>query len=148
MTSSAGTTTVSSDIEAIRGVIDAYAQSMRAADVEAIVELYTDDAVVLGPDMEVATGRTQLADVYRGALGAVAMDFTFSFDEVTIRGDTAVARTRTDGTNTVRASGDEIPCRYRELFVLYRLPGGWKIARYMFQPQPTAPESSDGGEAR
>ena len=48
----------------------------------------------------------------------------------------AIARTRTNGTNKVGANGQEIPGRYRELFVLNRQGSGWKIAQYMFQPQP------------
>lgn len=127
------------DVATIRAVLESYADRMRAGDVESIVDLYTDDAVVLGPDMPTAAGRAQLTEVYRGALRAVEMDFRFTFDEVTVRGDTAVARTRTEGKNTVRASGDVVPARYRELFVLYRQHGDWKIGRYMFQPQPVTP---------
>jgi hypothetical protein len=52
-------------------------------------------------DQPTVVGRRQLQDVYSGALDAVAMDFTFTFDEVIVRGDTAVVRTRTDGKNTV-----------------------------------------------
>ena len=53
-----------------------------------------------------------------------------------VRGDTAVTRTHTDGKNTVRATGDAVPGRYRELFVLHRHATGWKIAHQMFQPRP------------
>ena len=81
-------------------------------------------------------GRDQLTAVYRDALAAVAMDFRFEFDEIVIRGDTAVARTRTSGANTVRATGEVVPAHYRELFVLQRLEGDWKITQYMFQPMP------------
>ncbi len=124
------------DEQAVREIIDAYADRMRAADVAGIVELYTEDAAVMGPAMPTAVGRQQLHEVYKGALGAVAMDFTFTFDQVVMRDDTAVVRTHTDGKNTVRASGEEVPGRYRELFVLNRQGTDWKIAQYMFQPQP------------
>lgn len=122
--------------QAVQEVIAAYADRMRSADVAGIVELYTNDAVVMAPDQPTAAGREQLVGVYRGALDAVAMDFTFTFDEVIVRGDTAIARTRTSGRNTVRADGQEVPGRYRELFVLNRQDSGWKISQYMFQPQP------------
>jgi ketosteroid isomerase-like protein len=128
------------DQEAVREVIQAYAERMRSADVDGIVGLYTEDAAVMAHDQPTAVGRRQLQDVYSGALDAVAMDFTFTFDEVIVRGDTAVVRTRTDGKNTVRASGQEVPGRYRELFCLNGTDCGWKIAQYMFQPQPAAEE--------
>jgi uncharacterized protein (TIGR02246 family) len=127
------------DEQAIREVIQAYADRMRSADVAGIVGLYTDDATVMAPDQPTAVGREQLNDIYRAALDAVAMDFTFAFDEVIVRNDTAIARTRTDGKNTIRANGQEVPGRYRELFVLNRTDAGWKIAQYMFQPQPEQP---------
>lgn len=129
----------SADQQAVRDVIQAYADRMRSADVAGIVDLYTDDAAVFAPDQPTAVGRRELNDIYRAALDAVAMDFTFAFDEVIVRDDTAIARTRTDGKNTVRANGQEIPGRYRELFVLNRTEAGWKIAQYMFQPQPEQP---------
>ncbi len=127
---------IAGEDQPVRGVIEAYAERLRANDVAGIVALYTEDAAVMGPDMPTTVGHKQLDTVYRAALDAVAMDFTFSFDEVTIRGDTAIARTHTDGNNTVRATGDRVPARYRELFVLSRQDSGWKIAQYMFQPQP------------
>ena len=122
--------------QAIRLVIEAYGTAMSTADVDAILDLYTPDAAVMGPDMPTTVGRRDLADLYRGALDAVAMDYEFTIDQIAVRGDTAVARTRTDGENTVRASGQHVPGRYRELFVLNRHEGSWKIAQYMFQPRP------------
>lgn len=70
----------------------------------------------MAPDMPAAVGTSQLREVYQGALSAVAMDFSFTFDQVGVRGETAVARTHTEGHNTVRATGAEVLGRYRELF--------------------------------
>lgn len=130
-------TALSADEAAVRQVIDSYAEAMRAADIERIVGLYTDDAAVMAPDMPAAVGTSQLREVYQGALSAVAMDFSFTFDQVGVRGETAVARTHTEGHNTVRATGAEVLGRYRELFVLVRHESGWRISEYMFQPQPS-----------
>lgn len=132
------TARVATDDEAtaVRRVIEAYADRMRADDVASIVDLFTEHAAVMAPDLDVAVGRAALTDVYRAALDAVAMDFTFTFDDVAVWGDTATVRSHTVGTNTVRATGDLVPGRYRELFVLRRGTDAWKIARYMFQPVP------------
>jgi len=54
-----------------------------------------------------------------------------------VRGETAIARTRTTGVTTVRASAASVPGRNRELFVLRREADEWLISEYMFQPQPT-----------
>ena len=124
------------DRDAVRGIIESYADRLRAGDPVAVAGLYARDAAVMAPHLPTTVGREQLTAVYRDALGAVAMDFRFDFDEIVIRGDTAVARTRTSGANTIRATGEVVPAHYRELFVLQRLEDGWKITQYMFQPMP------------
>ncbi len=53
-------------------------------------------------------------------------------DELTVQGDVAYARTHSAGTATVVATGASGPEANRELFIFARGPGGWQIARYMF----------------
>ena len=127
------------DDAAVRAILEAYADRLRASDLAGVVDLYAADAAVMAPDIPTTVGREELTTVYKGALNAVAMDFRFEFDEVVIRGDTAIARTRTSGKNTVRATGQDVPAKYRELFVLRRQQDGWKITQYMFQPLPERP---------
>jgi uncharacterized protein (TIGR02246 family) len=129
-------TTDGSDEDAVRRVIEAYGDRLRAGDVPGITGLYTLDGTVMAPDQRTASGAGELSEVYAAALAACGMDFRFEFDTVEISGDTAIARTRTSGTTTVRVSGESMPDRYRELFVLRRTGEGWRIAEYMFQPQP------------
>jgi uncharacterized protein (TIGR02246 family) len=124
------------DDAAVQDIIDAYADRLRAADVAGVIDLFTADAAVMAPELPTTVGKDALEAVYRGALDGVAMDFAFEYDEIVVRGETAIARTRTSGVNTVRATGAEMPARYRELFVLEREQGGWKIAWYTFQPRP------------
>ena len=125
------------DENAIRHVIETYGDHLRAADVAGIVRLYTDDATVMAPDLATASGAGQIRDVYTAALDACGMDYRFEFDAVQVSGDTAVARTQTTGTTTVRASGAAVSGQNRELFVLRRAGEEWLISEYMFQPQPT-----------
>jgi uncharacterized protein (TIGR02246 family) len=126
------------DATAVRAVIQAYGDSLRLDDVDAVVDLFTTDAAVMADGFPAAVGRAQITDTYASALASVGMDYTYEFDQVETRGDTAVARTRSSGTTTVRASGQTSPGRYRELFVLRRGQAGWRISAYMFQPQPEA----------
>jgi ketosteroid isomerase-like protein len=125
------------DENAIRRVIEAYGDRLRAGDVAGIVSLYTHDATVMAPDLATASGTARISDVYTAALDACGMDYKFEFDAVHVSGDSAVARTRTTGATTVRASGAAVPGRNRELFVLRRAGEEWLISEYMFQPQPT-----------
>jgi ketosteroid isomerase-like protein len=71
--------------------------------------------------------------VYEGHLANVALDFTYQVEQVLADSDLAVVRTTSHGTTTVRASGERSSSRARELFVLQREDGQWRIAQYMFQ---------------
>jgi ketosteroid isomerase-like protein len=126
------------DAAAVRTVIEAYGHSLRLDDADAAVDLFTAAAAIMADGFPAAVGQAQITDIYTSALASAGMDYTYEFDQVETRGDTAVARTRSSGTTTARASGRTSPGRYRELFVLRREQAGWKISAYMYQPQPEA----------
>lgn len=52
--------------------------------------------------------------------------------EKRINGNYAFARTTSKGATLIHASGETVPEENRELFVLQKENGVWKIARYMF----------------
>ncbi|MBK9194172.1 MAG: DUF4440 domain-containing protein [Flavobacteriales bacterium] len=62
----------------------------------------------------------------------IKLNIEFFIDEVVVDGDHAFARTTSKGTTLIHATGETVPEENRELFVLQRTDGGWKIARYMF----------------
>lgn len=130
------TVTQDRDAAAVVEVVTSYGDRLRAGDVAGIVGLFTADAIVLAPDLDVSAGSEALAAVYRSALDAIGMDFDFEVIDISVWGDTAVACTRSSGATTVHATGDRTPLRFRELFVLRRDGAAWRIARYMFQPEP------------
>ena len=70
------------------------------------------------------------------------LDLTFRFDDITVKGDLGAVRATSQGTITIRATGETQPARLRQLFVLERTEAGWKIAHYMYQLMP---ERSGGG---
>jgi len=76
MTEVTVTTGADEDLLAIRRTIDAYGDHLRTADIAALVDLFTDDAVVLHPAYDALTGSAALAAAYEGALAAIGMDFT------------------------------------------------------------------------
>ena len=126
------------DAAAVRAAIDAYGDALRAGDVAAIAKLFTAGAAIMADGFPAAVGQAQISDIYTSALATVTMDYSYEFDQVEVTGDTAVARTRSSGTTTVRASGETTAARYRELFVLRRESATWRVSAYMYQPQPKA----------
>ncbi len=57
---------------------------------------------------------------------------TFTGKEVADEIDYAFARTTSKGSTLIHATGETVPEENRELFILQKEKGSWKIDRYMF----------------
>ena len=130
---SLGASATRDDPAAVRAVIEAHGRRRTAGDVPGVVRQYTGNAAVMQPGLETVVGSRQLAATYDAAFENMRLDFTFQFDDIVVNGDLAAVRTTGQGTITIRATGETQPARFRELFVLERAGGNWKIAQYMFQ---------------
>ena len=130
------------DAAAVRAVIEAYGDRLAAADVAGVVSQFTGSAAAMQPELKTVVGSQQLTATYDAAFENMRLDFTFRFDDITVRGDLAVVRATSEGAITIRATGETQPARLRQLFVLERAGADWKIAQYMYQQMP---EQSGGG---
>ena len=130
------------DAAAVRAVIEAYGDRLAAADVAGVVSQFTGNAATMQPGLETVVGSQQLTATYDAALENMRLDFTFRSDDITIQGDLAAVRGTSQGSITIRATGETQPARLRQLFVLERTGAGWKIAHYMDQLMP---EQQSGG---
>jgi ketosteroid isomerase-like protein len=90
------------------------------ADVAGVVSQCTGNAAVMQPELETVVGSQQLTATYDAAFENMRLDFTFRFDDITIKGDLAAVRATSQGTITIRATGETQPARLRQLFVLER----------------------------
>jgi ketosteroid isomerase-like protein len=104
----------------------------------AVVTQYTGNAAVMQPELETLVESQQLTATYDAAFENMRLDFTFGFDDITVKGDLTAVRAASQGTITIRATGETQPARLRQLFVLERTGGHWKITQYV-------PEQSGGG---
>jgi uncharacterized protein (TIGR02246 family) len=130
------------DAAAVRAVIEAYGDRLAAADVAGVVSQFTGNAATMQPGLETVVGSQQLTATYDAALENMRLDFTFRSDDITVQGDLAAVRGTSQGSITIRATGETQPARLRQLFVLERTGAGWKIAHYMDQLMP---EQQSGG---
>jgi len=117
----------------IRATIESYAALRKAGDVEGLVNLFTTLGSVMPPGAPTSTGPEALSAAYEPFRTALGLECSYEFDEILSDADLASARTRSTGTVLDRASGEKSPASWRELFVLQRVDGRWKIAQYMFQ---------------
>ena len=120
------------DKQAIEKLINEYGDAIKSASVEKVLAVFTKDGVLMAPGAPTATGQDQLKGTYEYVFSAIKLDLKFTILEVTIDKDYAVVRSESAGTTTVLSSNQSAPDAYRELFVVKREGGTWKIARYMY----------------
>lgn len=125
------TADTSKDEAAIRARLTAYRTALAKSDPNEVVKNYTSDGVVMGPGSPTAIGE-QLADTYAGIFSNVDLNLDFTLSNMVIGDTYAIVQSTSDGTATVKATGETAPEQNRELFVLEKTDGDWKIARYMY----------------
>ena len=110
----------SDDAAAVRAVIEAHGDRLAAADVAGVVSQYTRNAAVMRPELETVVGSQRLTATYDAASENMRLDFTFRFDDITVKGGLAAVRATSQGTITIRATSNTQPARLRQLLVLER----------------------------
>jgi uncharacterized protein (TIGR02246 family) len=122
-----------SDQENIHAVLKAYEQVLNASDVAGVLKLYTKDGVFMAQHNPSAVGIQQVETAYTAVFQAIDLNVEFDIVEVeVIADDWAFARTNSSGTTTINATGNKVAEGNQELFVLQKIDGAWKIARYGF----------------
>ena len=118
----------------IGAAIVVYQQALGSGDVDALMSAFTDEPVVLVPGQPTAVGHKAVRASYEKQFQALRFSLTFKVDEVQQMSESwAFARTHSDGSKLVLATGATVPGGNQELFVLNRNEAGvWKIARYAF----------------
>ena len=127
----ASTINKSEDEKEIRQLLKSYRDALAESDPEKVTENYTADGVVMGPGSPTAIGE-ELSDTYAGIFSNVGLDLDFTVANMIIGEKYAVVQSTSDGTATVVATGDQAPEQNRELFIMEKEDGTWKIARYMY----------------
>lgn len=120
------------ELTAIEATVISYLGAFNRGDASAVVAHYADDGVLIAPVGPAVEGKEVLRMVYPGVFEAVAFDMAYEIKEVVQTSpDWAFVRSATEGTETIRATGDVLPAKYQELFLLRKsAEGTWQIARY------------------
>lgn len=116
----------------IRSLLATYQRSLNTSDASLAASCYTADGIFMPTTLPTAEG-ANMEGAYRHIFEAIRLDVAFTIDELEITSDqSAYALTRSNGTQTVLATGNESAESNREIFVFRHTDTGWKIARYMF----------------
>ncbi len=133
MGSLSGTHAADAEKAEIESVLRGYERVLNASDVGGVVKLYTDDGVFMAQHNPSAVGIQQVEAAYAAVFQAIDLNVEFDIVEIeVIADDWAFARTISAGTTTINATGDKVAEGNQELFVLQKINGDWKIARYGF----------------
>jgi uncharacterized protein (TIGR02246 family) len=116
----------------LRTLLAAYETLLNAGDAARIEQLYTEDGVFMPAGFPTASGQAAVRGSYDAVFANIKIKIHFTVDELKVAGDLAYARTHSEGTSTVVATGAAGPEKNREVFVFARDANGWKIARYIF----------------
>lgn len=117
---------------AIEKLLFSYRDALNVSDVNKVLPLYTTDGVFMPSNAPSAIGQEQVKASYEFVFKTIQLKIEFFIDEIVINGDYAFARTTSKGTTLIHANGQTVPEENRELFVLQKISGQWKISRYMF----------------
>ncbi len=117
---------------AIEKLLFSYRDALNTSDVSKVLTLYTKDGVFMPTNAPTAKGQEQLKGSYEFVFKSIQLNIEFFIDEITVDGNQAYAVTSSKGTTLIHANGQTVPEENRELFVLAKENGQWKISRYMF----------------
>ena len=116
----------------IKNVLFSYRDALNASDVSKVLSLYTEDGIFMPSGAPTAIGTEQVKGTYEFVFSNIRLSIEFYIDEIIVNGDYAFARTTSKGSTLIHATGETVPEENRELFVLQKENGSWKIDRYMF----------------
>ncbi len=122
----------SAEKSAIEKLLFSYRDALNTSDVNKVLSLYTNDGVFMPSNAPSAIGQEQIKGSYEFVFKTIQLNIEFFIDEILINGDYAFARTTSKGTILIHANGQTVAEENRELFVLQKTNGQWKISRYMF----------------
>jgi uncharacterized protein (TIGR02246 family) len=118
----------------IRGVLEAYEKALNTSNTDAVLTVFTSDAVFMAPNNPSAIGTDALRTAYTGIFKTITFDTKLQVEEIVqVAPDWAFVRTSSTGFVTMHAIGQRVPDANHELFVFHKDDAsGWKIARYSF----------------
>lgn len=123
------------DTTAITRQLERYERALNSSDVDAVMRLYSDDAVFMPQHSLPVAGAGAIRSAYQQIFKTIRLSIDFTIDEIEpLSRDWAFARTRSNGTVKVLAKDGPAGAEAnQEIFLLHRgKDGQWKFARYIF----------------
>jgi uncharacterized protein (TIGR02246 family) len=120
------------DTPAIKDILRQYGAALSADNVADVMKVYDDDAVVAAPGRPVNRGTAAVSKFYEGLFANADVTLAFTTEQVTVDGNFAYLISHSNGTLKFKDGNPDFNGVNRELFVLRKTDGVWKIAAYWF----------------
>jgi uncharacterized protein (TIGR02246 family) len=120
------------ETENIKELLFNYRDALNESSTEKVMKLYTNEGVFMPSSAPTAIGSEQLKSAYDFVFKNIQLSIEFYIDEIQIVDNYAFVRSTSKGSTLIHANGQTIPEENREIFVLKKVSGNWKIDRYMF----------------
>jgi uncharacterized protein (TIGR02246 family) len=117
-----------------------YEQALNAGDVNTILDLFAPDSVAEWNNKRTYATRDERRAGYAALFKIAKFSTVFAYDAIDVTGDTAVVRTHHHKGASVIEEGKSVTDYNREVFVLKRINGEWKIYLYTFNTDPVQGE--------
>jgi len=117
-------------VAAVLAVRDAWLAALKSRDVGRLMELVTDDIVMMHPNGRTDTGKDAVRADFERFFQQFTADQRVASDETVVSGDWAFDRGRAQTTLVPVSGGNPVHVASEVLVILRREPQGtWKIAR-------------------
>jgi uncharacterized protein (TIGR02246 family) len=116
-------------------LMQTYQRSLNEGRVDLVTSVYAEDAVFIGQPFPTATGKDNIVALYAGFLSKLDFNVQFEILEVELSDNLGFVRTQSVGTIVPKGKAPEGTDRNREVFVVKKINGEWKIYRYIFNSE-------------
>ena len=123
----------------VRDILGRFFHALRDGDEAAILAFYHRGSAYLPKNHPAARGLHDIARAYHELFGRVRLNVEHVIHNVDVMGDLAIVDADATGTATVLAVNATVPVDVKQLFVMRKVEGRWKIDRYMFNDNAEQP---------
>jgi len=125
--------TDSKDTKAISDLLQSYRNALVKSSPDEVIKLYTSDAWLMAQGFPIVSSKDDILTWYKKCFELITLDVEFEVKEVVVTSDEyAFATTTSAGTQKDNASGKVTHEGNHELFIIQKVSGEWKLARYCF----------------
>jgi uncharacterized protein (TIGR02246 family) len=122
-----------SDTKEIGALLQAYRNALVKSSAEEVIKLYSSDALLMAQGFPIAKSVKEILEWYKNCFQVITLDVVFEIKEiVVVSAEYAFATTTSEGTVKENGSGKVASESNHELFVIQKVDGEWKLARYCF----------------